>query len=674
MSTGTDRRTIGAILRSHGYVSDFQLQEAADVQARTGKPLGQVLVEAGVITRLELASALAEQWSESSDWMHSPGSDHLSDASVASAGIGLTAERHEPDAGVLAARLSNVESSLQELLRSEPATAPLEHAVADLARRLTMLEPTLAELERRTASAVDAEALESHLTELAAAVGEAAKRATAASEGITQLGSAITALQDRSAQLDEVPRTEEIAELRAQVAELLGRPAGDPESTVRIDRLAEEVSALRADSRVPRLEATVAELAVRPSESAALAERLDELARRVDALVVEAGSRAGGEVPDELRLAIEELASRPPVDAALSARVDEIARRMSELPSVSDVRRLDQNVAAVSSQLDKQIDDLSTRLGGLASPVDLAALQDAVDALSHRPEGDPSLSDRLSGLAERVDALGGPDHLRALDDRVDALSSQLDAVAQSLASHSAGPQPAQAEAVAALDSKIADLDLRLSALADSAGSVGGDEALPTDVAARLESAEHASQGLSAELSRTAEIWYAGRAELEARLERLEGRIAARSASVAADGSPQPQPHVIEQEVERVLMAVERLGLHLSEHDRALAELMSRRGPSKVEELAARIDELETYGIASGAAAAATPGDNSGAAPPVSLADTRDLRAELRSLTRQVSELEDTSKTDREKFLTQLERMASSIDWRIRRIESGENTP
>ena len=119
------------------------------------------------------------------------------------------------------------------------------------------------------------------------------------------------------------------------------------------------------------------------------------------------------------------------------------------------------------------------------------------------------------------------------------------------------------------------------------------------------------------------------------------------------------------------MAVERLGLHLGEHDRALAELMSRRGSSKVEELAARIDELETYGVASGVFVGSTGAD--GAPAPVSLADTRDLRGELRSLTRQVTDLEDTSKADREKFLTQLERMASSIDWRIRRIESIETS-
>ena len=81
-----------------------------------------------------------------------------------------------------------------------------------------------------------------------------------------------------------------------------------------------------------------------------------------------------------------------------------------------------------------------------------------------------------------------------------------------------------------------------------------------------------------------------------------------------------------------------------------------------------VDELETYGVP-GAAAPAASAD--GALIPVQTGDTRDLRAELRMLTRQVGEIEDTTRADREKLLTQLERMASSIDWRIRRIESGE---
>ena len=63
--TTLGRRSIGEILLEHGYVTKEQVDEAVSVQAQTGRPLGQILVEAGTITRLELASALAEQWSDS---------------------------------------------------------------------------------------------------------------------------------------------------------------------------------------------------------------------------------------------------------------------------------------------------------------------------------------------------------------------------------------------------------------------------------------------------------------------------------------------------------------------------------------------------------------------------------------------------------------------------------
>ena len=62
----------------------------------------------------------------------------------------------------------------------------------------------------------------------------------------------------------------------------------------------------------------------------------------------------------------------------------------------------------------------------------------------------------------------------------------------------------------------------------------------------------------------------------------------------------------------------------------------------------------------------------GIAGLVSLGGMRDLRGWRLARTRQVIEQEDTSRTGREESLTQLLRMASSIDWRIRRIESGEN--
>lgn len=63
--TSPGRRSIARILLDHGRVTQEQADKAVAIQAQSGQPLGQILVEAGTITRLELASALAEQWSDS---------------------------------------------------------------------------------------------------------------------------------------------------------------------------------------------------------------------------------------------------------------------------------------------------------------------------------------------------------------------------------------------------------------------------------------------------------------------------------------------------------------------------------------------------------------------------------------------------------------------------------
>ena len=774
-STGADRRTIGVILRSHGYVTDVQLDEAADTQARTGKPLGQVLVEAGVITRLELASALAEQWSDSSEWMNaSDGANYSGTPGGANGAIGLTAVRHAADDGVLAARLSAVEAALQDVLRSEPTSGPLEHAVADLARRVTTWEPTLAELERRTDAAVDTDALESQLTELAETIDTALRRTDATADALSDLGAkldevklsigqarddldrtsaattaelsqlaagvesvklaasrdepaiAAAEITDLHARLSELAhRPTSDPELRARVEELTGRldsvarrPAGDPELAERVDRLSQLVAILTQDSRLDDVQSLVAELASRPVESPELVARFEDLSRRVDALVADAGARVGGDVPDELRSALEELATRPPVDAVLAARVEELAQRLAALP-VPSVES-DGTLLVATVELQEQVHALATRLADVERGADIRGLTETVEELATRPAADPSLGDRVWRLAERVDALadaaaaaardrshdtgladlratvdalvsrpaGDPDRLDWASARINDVVRQVDDLAHSLALAQAELPAASPELIAGLearlDARLDDLSQRMADLPSAVAQQPDVEAVSAEIESRLAArlderlserpndAGPATEKLAAELSRNAELWYAGRAELEARLEGLEARVAARPTPVAAASGDTTElvPHIFEQEVERVLMAVERLGLHLSEHDRALAELMSRRGSSKVEELAARVDELETYGV--GAAAVVADAGADGAPVPVSMADTRDLRGELRSLTRQVTELGDTSKSDREKFLTQLERMASSIDWRIRRIESGEN--
>jgi hypothetical protein len=89
--------------------------------------------------------------------------------------------------------------------------------------------------------------------------------------------------------------------------------------------------------------------------------------------------------------------------------------------------------------------------------------------------------------------------------------------------------------------------------------------------------------------------------------------------------------------------------------------MRSKADVKVDELAVRITELER----NGSSVSKPSGDSK------QPSGSGELSKELRLLAERVEEAEKAAKTDREKVLTQLERMASSIDWRFRRLESDE---
>ena len=133
-----------------------------------------------------------------------------------------------------------------------------------------------------------------------------------------------------------------------------------------------------------------------------------------------------------------------------------------------------------------------------------------------------------------------------------------------------------------LEGTIQSLSTRLDGLAESiatgaAGSAGpAAEELQRLVDERIEArvAEQVAERV-AELTRG-----------------LEERFAAAESQPRAAGSVTGDTTGLEDLLERNRMTIERLGLHLGEHDRALAELMrSRNLPKKLDELAARIDEI-----------------------------------------------------------------------------------
>ena len=145
-----------------------------------------------------------------------------------------------------------------------------------------------------------------------------------------------------------------------------------------------------------------------------------------------------------------------------------------------------------------------------------------------------------------------------------------------------------------------------------------------------------------------------------RLRELESRIDEMldTARLDALSSRLDTPEGVAGDLDRVRLATRRLGLHLEAHDRPLAELMSSRDVTqRLDELSARIDDL----VANGSLAAGSAREGGGSA---------DVTSELRALARRVEQAESTMESEREKLLTRVERTASSVDWRLRRLEAG----
>ena len=65
MSATESKRPIGDILLEKGLISPEELDKALAEQRESGGLLGEVLVDLGIIGRLELASALGSQWGRS---------------------------------------------------------------------------------------------------------------------------------------------------------------------------------------------------------------------------------------------------------------------------------------------------------------------------------------------------------------------------------------------------------------------------------------------------------------------------------------------------------------------------------------------------------------------------------------------------------------------------------
>ncbi len=549
-------------------------------------------------------------------------------------------------------------------------------ALAALPQTLPEVEGRLDELDSRLSEAAKSDALESieqSLGDLTAGIAAAANGASvdelrlrvdaiAGSEmrdtaRLTGVEALVADLASRIESLAAVTASgtgaEAIEELRGALEELGRRRHGDEETAARLEALAVTVEELAARplvdtalaGRVEELAeglqaatAAAAEIAARPVADAALATRVAALDEALEALTAD-------ESVADLRAAVGALADR---SGAGDATLVQLAARMDELT----LRVEESREHELSASLRADVDEIRLRLE--ADDASLAELRASANELALRPEGDPELAARLTSLALRVDDLAAATAGAASDSAVERLGV------------------AAVETRNELATEIAASAARIAALEEAAVQHTDPTVGPEDLAAlREELAEALREGLARRLAEApvnGTAWANEAARLEERLDTLAALVIdGASAPVAGNGRPAaPTPTEpegdTERELERLRMAIERMSMHLGEQERALAEVMRSRGVAhRLDELEARVDDVEAGAGAGAGASGGAPATGSGA-PAGSSADAR-------ALGRRLDAAEAALEAEREKLLTKLDRMASAIDWRLLRLEA-----
>ena len=588
------------------------------------------------------------------------------------------------DAGSTTA-LDEQAQSLRELratvaeLESRPVGDP------ELDERLARIETQFAE---RLAAKPDAGQIEALGARLEAGADEHENLATA----VAQLGVRIDEMawrddgdDGRLEQLQE--RVDDLAATLTDVRQDLAAPE-DTSASQRLDELGHSLGAVRDEvaalvravtpaERIDEIADRVGTLTAEREAQQALARRLDEVDSRLRMETV---------TPDDLARALagarEELIPAP---APLTdPRIDELAR---ELASLRDSQAPDPRV----DRLAEDLTEMSARLAEVpATP---------------EPRDDPLVHDRLEALASRIEELASAPSVAA-DERIDHLIHDVGAIRDELANVAPSPatDPVVASELDTLSQRLHLLDARLDeevaassevmgaidALRAELGSTAMPVAMDTAEIERTIGALMARVDSLAEAVATAAPIPAGRAadDLQRLVdERIEAQVAARVAErigeltrdldarlAAAEAQPRAGEPLaggaagFDDLLERNRMTIERLGLHLGEHDRALAELMQTRNlPTKLEELAARVEEI-AGGVPAGAQRSTGVRREIG-----SMGAVEPSTGEVKALMRRVEDAEVASQADREKLMNRLERMAASIDWRLQRLEATETT-
>lgn len=481
-------RLIGAIFLERGLVTEDQLQAALALQVETKEHLGEILVQHFGVSRIELASVLAEQWADlerANAGSADAGPTNQSETSTTAA----TAAPGETDAGTSETELASQESDepetprplgeifveqglvtdaeldqalerqrtggekLGEILVAQGSITRLQLASA-LAEQWTALRkirpPSASETHTSSPPVTTRETPPADLERVHEAVAalelrlRAAESVTAREPWREEIGVATEGLQASVAEIEirlagaatrkELEAVEDIRvaldELTSRVEKVAAREqTNDPELLRRVETAAEAATAARSslDGAFESLSLRLADVESRVHDRSDIARLQSDLEGLVQSVSGLAGERDNSEV-DELRSEVQRL-------------VDEVTRRSAATSAP------DPALAKRVEKLTVRVEEIGTALkgfdGGKKSTGESEALREALAALAARIEeletgGSKDLQDLRrslseldarvpieSPLAERLAHYGtGPDDIIALQERLDEIARQ----------------------------------------------------------------------------------------------------------------------------------------------------------------------------------------------------------------------------------------------------------
>ena len=554
-------------------------------------------------------------------------------AEAAQSGLASLASRFD-EIGALSARIDGVAAqlpgmdvvdelrrSLTELSDQAAANADRPDQIAALGARLDQLSAQLEDLAGRIAGAA------APVAELEVGLDAVGRRLDEL--GLEPVGVDLGPVEGRLAALEETTRA--AAELRSRIDSLEGRAGQEVRAHdieilgSRLGELEEQVGA-SADADALRAElrsATEASAAARASLEESLTSRIHE--------IVGATSPATDELA-ALRLRVDEIAAQRAVgDRAeavaiddLRCGLDEVRMTISELGELS--RRIELLEAAPSPDA-----ALAPRFDAIEeAAARLSAVEERLDDLAGSSATRRELNARIDSLEARVAGAAGEDALQSLRDehadRLVALQQSIDDSRAGAAQAADGLTRRVDESLGGLHDEIGAHGQRLDErLADLDSDVGAIRSEVAEIAGAVGDRDEWREGVEAGLS----------TRVDGLEEQLAGAARTAGDQAAALGS-------LEEGVDELRGRVDEL--HTLRADDAEGARITGA------DLAARIDDV-AHRLAENAATA-----------------EGGLRHELEQLASRLAEAEATSTGAKETARGEIERLFSSVSWRLEQVE------